>query len=83
MLRYKLRTLLVILALGPSALAHFGRPIVHWLIDGPLITETLTYYDRGISYGSSWNLPTKRVTVRGKIASNRTPPCSDTASARC
>ena len=57
MFRYKLRTLLIVLALGPILLAHFGRPLACWLEHGRLITEAITNYDRRVSYGSSWNLP--------------------------
>jgi len=57
MFRYRLRTLLILMAIGPPALAHLGRPIAYWLACGPLITEAITKNDRRISYGSSWNLP--------------------------
>jgi hypothetical protein len=45
-LRYKLRTLLIVLALGPPVLAEFGRPLVYRLICGPLVVEAITWNDR-------------------------------------
>jgi len=64
-MRFRLRTLLIVLAIGPPLLAHFGRPIAYWLTYGPLITEAITNYDGRSSYGSSWDLPYKTTDGQG------------------
>jgi hypothetical protein len=50
MLRYKLRTLLIVLALGPPVLAYFGRPLANWFAQRSLVTEVITSYDRRLGH---------------------------------
>jgi hypothetical protein len=45
-MRFRLRTLLIILALGPPLVAHLGRPLAYRLLFGPLIIEAISGHDR-------------------------------------
>jgi hypothetical protein len=64
MLRYKLRTLLIVLALGPPVLAAVVPPVIAWILEPPPSEP---------DYGSRWNGPYEYVEP-GTNSLDRLPP---------